>query len=156
MVWAQVVEKKLLLEVQLDKRTNQAALISASTNTSLNNMINEALSNVQMEDEDPIEQGKYILFNLKVIYFKFQFICSGEFKGIRFAVCTSAVGGGPFDRAAGVAQFRRLFDLLSSQFTIDQTRAGHSGQAGGKAGGRDQGGKLRSQSQRGLPGKIHW
>jgi hypothetical protein len=97
MVWTQVVEKKLLLEVQLDKHTNLAALISASTNTSLNNMINEALSNVQLEDEDLIEQGKYILFNLKAIYLKFQFICSGEFKGIRSAVCTSAVGGGPFD-----------------------------------------------------------
>jgi hypothetical protein len=58
MVWAQVVEKKLLLEVQLDKCTNLAALISASTNTSLNNMINEALSNVQIEEEDSIEQGK--------------------------------------------------------------------------------------------------
>jgi hypothetical protein len=57
MVWAQAVENKQLLEVQFEKDTNLASLISASTNSSINNMINEALSKVQMED-DTTEQGK--------------------------------------------------------------------------------------------------
>lgn len=73
MVWARVVEKNQLLEVKLDRDTNLVSLISTSTNSSINNMINEALSKVQLENEDTTDQGtlsyKFSLLMLLIFLF---------------------------------------------------------------------------------------
>lgn len=59
MAWAQVVEKKQLLEVQFDKDKKRASLISASTNSSVNNLIKEMLFKIQLDDEDATDDGKF-------------------------------------------------------------------------------------------------